>query len=111
MKSIAVISVVIVCTFITGCNFGCISLAGNYKDFGGEVTWCQDKAASQNAQRNVLSDENGNEATLVTDEEIVKINDALEAKISAAGIRSFVKKDVPPMEKLTDLLRKLDTLK
>ena len=111
MKSIIIVLAIIVCVFNSGCNFGCIALAGTYKDFGGEVTWCQDKAASQGAQRNVLSDANGNSATLVTDEEVIKINDALEAKISAAGIRSFSKKDLPPMEKFADLLRKLDNLK
>ena len=97
--------------FLVGCQFGCISLAGTYKDFGGEVTWCQDKQATQDAQRNVLSNENGNSATLVTDEEILKINEALEAKISAAGIQSVSDKGLLPIERFSKLIRKIDLIK
>ena len=83
-----------------GCNQGCLSVSGDYKDFGGSVNWCFDKDSSQVVQRPVLSNDLGTTALIVTEGELSEINKILEVKASVASTEK-----IHPIEKFCKLIK------
>ena len=116
MKSILILTTILISCVVmsTGCVGGCITLDGTYKEFGGGITWCPDKTASQSAQRPVLTNDGGESVTIVTEEEAQQISRVLEEKVATANtasISSFSKKEIPILDKFSDLVRKIKNLK
>lgn len=67
---------VTLCTLI-GCNGShCITLGGTYEKISGDVKYCWDNTSE--SKRPILTDENGNAAVLMSEEDMQKIATKLE---------------------------------
>lgn len=73
-----VLVVMIVSIALMGCQSGCLSLTGSYKDAAGTITWCKDQASTQALQRPVLVDGDGERALIITESEMKKLNDKID---------------------------------
>ena len=68
---------IIFCATLFGCAGSCISLEGSYKDYKGGLTWCQDAKTSAEAQRDVLQNDSGEKAIILTEQEAATITTAI----------------------------------
>ncbi len=85
----------------TGCQSGCLSVTGGYKDATGTITWCKDQASTQALQRPVLVDSDGERALILTETEMKKLNDKID-KVTPA----FLSKKAGVIEAFLEKLNK-----
>ena len=73
-----VLVAMIVSIALMGCQSGCLSLTGSYKDATETITWCKDQTSTQALNRPVLVDSDGERALIITETEMKKLNDKID---------------------------------
>lgn len=93
--------ILILALSLIGCQSGCLSVTGGYKDATGTITWCKDQASTQALQRPVLVDGGGERALIITESEMKKLNDKID-KVTPA----FLSKKESVIEAFLEKLNK-----
>ena len=111
--SILIILGLVLCIGSLGCGTGhCIKVGGTYKDFGGSLEYCFDKAKSQEAGAPAFTGDKSGTVFGIDKDTIDKIKDALKDKL---GIGAKALSSAPgrkhPVRELFEIIAALQASK
>lgn len=89
-------------SFLVSCNGShCIEIGGTWKNVNGNIKYCWDSEAS--AARPILTDSNGENAVLITQEDVNQIANELEKPTASMSIKTLT---LP--QQIEKILRKIN---
>jgi len=101
------IALVIVAVVIAGCSGHCLKLSGGYSGVTGELEYCIDKPASENAGKPVLTDsKTGLKSIVISEKDAEKILEKVEPKAQVKMQGILEKNPVSVMSRLGNFLNK-----